>query len=178
MATNLSIDPDLIERAWKSAASARRRPPSPRRLRSSSPAAGRSGCSTCSGKLEWDPTYDYKADRSAIEPLRRHQRLVARASARRATCGAPKSRRCTMRSSAARRSSRRDCPSGTAPGLHRPEGARGDPRPIRGRRLHRSDPAGSHGRCRIEECCRRKESRSAPSTHCSPRFASAAISRC
>ena len=34
------------------------------------------------GKLEWDTAYDYKTERDAIEPIRRYQRVVARAATR------------------------------------------------------------------------------------------------
>ena len=64
MATNLSIDPDLIEQALKVSGESTKRAAVTRALEEFIARRRQKQLLTLFGKLEWDNTYDYKAERS------------------------------------------------------------------------------------------------------------------
>jgi hypothetical protein len=64
MATNLSIDPDLLERALKVSGEATKKAAVTRALEEFIARRRQKQLLGLFGKLEWDNTYDYKAERS------------------------------------------------------------------------------------------------------------------
>ena len=63
MATNLSIDPDLIERALEVSGERTKKAAVTKALEEFIARRRQKRLLDLFGKLEWDPTYDYKADR-------------------------------------------------------------------------------------------------------------------
>ena len=63
MATNLSIDPDLIERALEISGERTKKAAVTKALEEFIARRRQKRLLDLFGKLEWDPTYDYKADR-------------------------------------------------------------------------------------------------------------------
>jgi hypothetical protein len=64
MATNLSIDPDLIERALKVSGESTKKAAVTKALEEFIARRRQKQLLSLFGKLEWDTTYDYKAERS------------------------------------------------------------------------------------------------------------------
>ena len=64
MATNLSIDPDLIEQALKVSGERTKKAAVTRALQEFIARRRQKRLLDLMGKLEWDPSYDYKAERS------------------------------------------------------------------------------------------------------------------
>ena len=64
MATNLSLDPDLIERALKVSGEWTKRAAVTRALEEFIARRRQKGIVELMGKLEWDKSFDYKAERS------------------------------------------------------------------------------------------------------------------
>jgi hypothetical protein len=64
MATNLSIDPDLIEQALEVSGERTKKAAVTRALEEFIARRRQKGLLKLMGKLEWDPSYDYKAERS------------------------------------------------------------------------------------------------------------------
>jgi hypothetical protein len=64
MATNLSLDPDLIERALKVSGERTKKAAVTRALEEFVARRKQKGLIELMGKLEWDPDYDYKSERS------------------------------------------------------------------------------------------------------------------
>lgn len=64
MATNLSIDPDLIERALQVSGERTKRAAVTKALEEFIARRRQKKLLDLLGKLEWDSSYDYKADRS------------------------------------------------------------------------------------------------------------------
>ncbi|HEY8052705.1 MAG TPA: type II toxin-antitoxin system VapB family antitoxin [Steroidobacteraceae bacterium] len=64
MATNLSIDPGLIERALEVSGERTKRAAVTKALQEFIARRKQRGLLDLMGKLEWDPGYDYKAERS------------------------------------------------------------------------------------------------------------------
>jgi hypothetical protein len=64
MATNLSIDPDLIERALEVSGERTKKAAVTRALEEFIARRRQKGLLDLMGKLEWDSSYDYKAERS------------------------------------------------------------------------------------------------------------------
>ena len=64
MATNLSLDPDLIERALKVSGERTKRAAVTRALEEFIARRRQKGIVELMGKLEWDKSFDYKAERS------------------------------------------------------------------------------------------------------------------
>jgi len=64
MATNLSIDPDLIEQALKVSGERTKKAAVTRALQEFIARRRPKRLLDLMGKLEWDPSYDYKAERS------------------------------------------------------------------------------------------------------------------
>jgi hypothetical protein len=63
MATNLSIDPDLIERALEVSGERTKKAAVTRALEEFIARRSQRRLLDLVGKLEWDPAYDYKAER-------------------------------------------------------------------------------------------------------------------
>lgn len=63
MATNLSIDPELIERALEVSGERTKKAAVTKALEEFIARRRQKRLLDLVGKLEWDPTYDYKADR-------------------------------------------------------------------------------------------------------------------
>lgn len=64
MATNLSLDPDLIERAVKVSGERTKKAAVTRALEEFIARRSQKRLVELMGKLEWDESYDYKAERS------------------------------------------------------------------------------------------------------------------
>jgi Arc/MetJ family transcription regulator len=64
MATNLSIDPDLIDRALKVSGERTKKAAVTKALEEFIARRRQKRLLDLMGKLEWDPSYDYKAERS------------------------------------------------------------------------------------------------------------------
>jgi hypothetical protein len=64
MATNLSLDPDLIERALKVSGERTKKAAVTRALEEFIARRRQKGIVELMGKLEWDNSFDYKAERS------------------------------------------------------------------------------------------------------------------
>jgi hypothetical protein len=64
MATNLSIDPDLIERALEVSGERTKKATVTKALEEFIARRRQKGLLDLMGKLEWDSSYDYKAERS------------------------------------------------------------------------------------------------------------------
>ena len=64
MATNLSIDPDLIDRALKVSGERTKKAAVTKALEEFIARRRQKRLLDLMGKLEWDSTYDYKAERS------------------------------------------------------------------------------------------------------------------
>lgn len=64
MATNLSLDPDLIERALKVSGERTKKAAVTRALEEFIARRRQKQLIELMGKLEWDPSFDYKAERS------------------------------------------------------------------------------------------------------------------
>jgi Arc/MetJ family transcription regulator len=63
MATNLSIDPDLLERALKVSGERTKKAAVTKALQEFIARRQQRRLLDLMGKLEWDPSYDYKAER-------------------------------------------------------------------------------------------------------------------
>jgi Arc/MetJ family transcription regulator len=63
MATNLSIDPDLIEQALKLSGERTKKAAVTKALQEFIARRRQKGLLNLFGKLEWDSSYDYKAER-------------------------------------------------------------------------------------------------------------------
>jgi hypothetical protein len=64
MATNLSIDPDLIERALQLSGESTKKAAVTKALQEFIARRKQKGLLELMGKLEWDTTYEYKTERS------------------------------------------------------------------------------------------------------------------
>jgi Arc/MetJ family transcription regulator len=64
MATNLSIDPDLIERALQLSGESTKKAAVTKALQEFIARRKQKSLLELMGKLEWDTTYDYKTERS------------------------------------------------------------------------------------------------------------------
>lgn len=64
MATNLALDPELIERALKVSGETTKKAAVTRALEEFIARRGQRRLVELMGKLEWDDTFDYKAERS------------------------------------------------------------------------------------------------------------------
>jgi Arc/MetJ family transcription regulator len=64
MATNLALDPELIERALKVSGEKTKKAAVTRALEEFIARRGQKRLVELMGKLEWDPAFDYKAERS------------------------------------------------------------------------------------------------------------------
>ena len=64
MATNLALDPDLIERAVKVSGEKTKKAAVTRALEEFISRRSQKRLVDLMGKLEWDPSFDYKAERS------------------------------------------------------------------------------------------------------------------
>jgi Arc/MetJ family transcription regulator len=64
MATNLSIDPDLLERALKVSGESTKKAAVTKALQEFIARRKQRGLLELMGKLEWDTSYDYKNERS------------------------------------------------------------------------------------------------------------------
>lgn len=64
MATNLSIDPDLIERALEVSGESTEKAVATKALQEFIARRNQKRLMELLGKLEWDPSYDYKTERS------------------------------------------------------------------------------------------------------------------
>ena len=64
MATNLALDPDLIERAVKVSGEKTKKAAVTRALEEFITRRSQKGLVDLMGKLEWDESFDYKAERS------------------------------------------------------------------------------------------------------------------
>ena len=64
MATNLSIDPELIERALQVSGESTKKAAVTKALQEFIARRKQKRLLELMGKLEWDPTYDYKTERS------------------------------------------------------------------------------------------------------------------
>ena len=64
MATNLALDPDLIERALKASGEKTKKAAVTRALEEFVTRRSQKRLIDLIGKLEWDESFDYKADRS------------------------------------------------------------------------------------------------------------------
>ncbi len=82
MATNLSIDPELIERALEVSGERTKKAAVTKALQEFIARRQQKRVLELIGKLEWDADYELQGGAQALsEPLRGHQRLVARAAA-------------------------------------------------------------------------------------------------
>lgn len=64
MATNLALDPDLLERAFRMSGEPTKKAAVTRALREFIARREQKRVAELFGKLEWDPAFDYKAERS------------------------------------------------------------------------------------------------------------------
>jgi hypothetical protein len=64
MATNLSLDPRLLERAWEVSGERTKKAAVTRALQEFIARRRQRRLLDLMGRLEWDETYDYKAERS------------------------------------------------------------------------------------------------------------------
>jgi Arc/MetJ family transcription regulator len=64
MATNLSLDPDLLERAFQVSGEKSKKAAVTRALKEFIARQSQQQTLELMGKLEWDPAFDYKAERS------------------------------------------------------------------------------------------------------------------
>lgn len=64
MATNLDLDPDLLERALEVSGEKTKRAAVTRALEELVARREQAGLTELFGQLEWDPDYDYKIERS------------------------------------------------------------------------------------------------------------------
>ena len=64
MATNLALDPELIERALKVSGEKTKKAAVTRALEEFIARRGQKRLVELMGKLEWDPAFDYKAERT------------------------------------------------------------------------------------------------------------------
>ena len=64
MATNLSLDPELIERALEVSGESTKKAAVTKALQEFIARRKQKRLLELMGKLEWDPTYDYKTERS------------------------------------------------------------------------------------------------------------------
>ena len=64
MATNLALDPELIDRALKVSGEKTKKAAVTRALEEFIARRGQKRLVELMGKLEWDPAFDYKAERS------------------------------------------------------------------------------------------------------------------
>ena len=64
MATNLALDPELIERALKVSGEKTKKAAVTRALEEFIARRGQKRLVELMGKLEWDPAFDYKTERS------------------------------------------------------------------------------------------------------------------
>jgi Arc/MetJ family transcription regulator len=64
MATNLSLDPDLLERAFQVSGEKSKKAAVTRALKEFIARQSQQQILELMGKLEWDPAFDYKAERS------------------------------------------------------------------------------------------------------------------
>ena len=64
MATNLAIDPDLLERALKVSGERTKKAAVTKALQEFIARRQQKRVLDLMGKLDWDPSYDYKAERS------------------------------------------------------------------------------------------------------------------
>jgi len=90
MATNLPLDPDLIERALEVSGERTKKAAVTRALEEFIARRRQKRLIDLMGKLEWEDSFDYKAERSRrLTLVCRYQRLVAGVSPRRgvARCG-------------------------------------------------------------------------------------------
>ena len=82
MATNLSIDPDLIDQTLELSGERTKKAAVTKALKEFIARRRQKRLLDLMGKLEWDASYDYKGERAPSEPLCRHQRLVVGIAAR------------------------------------------------------------------------------------------------
>jgi len=64
MATNLSLDPDLLERTLRVSEEKTKKAAVTKALKEFVARHEQRGVAKLFGKLQWDPSYDYKKDRS------------------------------------------------------------------------------------------------------------------
>jgi len=64
MATNLSLDPDLLERTLRVSEEKTKKAAVTKALKEYVARHEQRGVAKLFGKLQWDPSYDYKKDRS------------------------------------------------------------------------------------------------------------------
>ncbi len=64
MATNLALDPDLLDRAFRISGEPTKKAAVTRALREFIARRQRKRVAELFGKLEWDPAFDYKSERS------------------------------------------------------------------------------------------------------------------
>ena len=83
MATNLSIDPDLLERALEVSGERTKKAAVTKALQEFIARRRQKRLLELIGKLEWDEATTTRQSAVAREPVRGHQRLVAGAPARR-----------------------------------------------------------------------------------------------
>jgi len=86
MATNLSLDPDLIERALEVSGERTKKAAVTRALEEFIAHRRQKRLLDLMGKLEWDESFDYKADAPAGDSVRRYERLIPRLPSRRGLC--------------------------------------------------------------------------------------------
>ena len=83
MTTNLSLDPKLIERAVEVSGERTKKAAVTRALEEFIARRGQKRLLELMGKLEWDKSFDYKAERSRRgDTARRYQRLDSRLPSR------------------------------------------------------------------------------------------------
>jgi hypothetical protein len=64
MATNLALDPDLLDRAFRISGEPTKKAAVTRALREFIARRQQKRVAELFGKLEWDPSFDYKSERS------------------------------------------------------------------------------------------------------------------
>src|SRR5947208_4737650 len=81
MATNLSIDPELIERALEVSGERTKKAAVTKALQEFIARRRQKGLLDLMGKLEWDHRFDIRRTVRASDPLRGHQHVVSRVPA-------------------------------------------------------------------------------------------------
>jgi Arc/MetJ family transcription regulator len=71
MATNLMLDPELLERALRASGEKTKRAAVTQALKEYIARREQAGILELFGKLDWDPTFDYKAERGRRSRARR-----------------------------------------------------------------------------------------------------------
>ena len=144
MATNLSIDPDLIEQARKVSGERTKAAAVTKALQEFIARRRQRAMLDLAGKLEWDAGFDYKKSDRGVELVCRYECLVAHvASGSACRCATSACSYACARGWTTHRHDR-PCVSGAASGVLRSEGPRSNRGPLCGVSVAGAGSRGSH----------------------------------